>query len=133
MTAFQRKGWDSLSDGYRRRLERGGITEQSYGSGASLSKARGKGQEEQLRKDLADWKERQKQFYGKKQGEINASVRGLTKEQLRAMLKTQAEAEGLFDPRVENAKRPQTPAHRVWEQRDKSLPEWMFYYHGWYA
>ncbi|MGI8309036.1 hypothetical protein [Saccharopolyspora hattusasensis] len=37
----QRKSWNSLSDAYRRRLERGGISRQAYESGASLSKARG--------------------------------------------------------------------------------------------
>ncbi|QUH03825.1 hypothetical protein HUO13_26105 [Saccharopolyspora erythraea] len=37
----QRKSWESLSDAYRRRLERGGISRQAYESGASLSAARG--------------------------------------------------------------------------------------------
>lgn len=36
-----RKDWDSLSDSYRKRLERGGITKTAYDSGASLSAARG--------------------------------------------------------------------------------------------
>ena len=36
-----RKAWGSLSDAYRRRLERGGIDRESYDSGASLAGARG--------------------------------------------------------------------------------------------
>lgn len=36
-----RKTWGALSENYRKRLERGGITKQAYESGASLSSARG--------------------------------------------------------------------------------------------
>ena len=36
-----RKGWDSLSSGYRKRLEKGGISESAYTRGESLAKARG--------------------------------------------------------------------------------------------
>lgn len=36
-----RKGWDSLSDKYRARLERNGVTRSGYESGTSLGKARG--------------------------------------------------------------------------------------------
>lgn len=133
MSRFQRKGWDDLSTGYRKRLERGGITQQSYDSGVSLSKARGKAGEEQLRQDLATWKDKQRIFYGRKPKEIDASVRGLTKDELRALLKIQAEAETLFDPRVKQSDRPKTKAHKVWNRRQKTVPEWMYYYHGYYA
>lgn len=37
------RNWDSLSQAYRSRLERGGITRRDYESGKSLSKARGHG------------------------------------------------------------------------------------------
>ncbi|GAA0411809.1 hypothetical protein [Streptomyces luteireticuli] len=37
----RRKSWDLLSDGYRKRLERGGITRAAYEQGKSLSRARG--------------------------------------------------------------------------------------------
>lgn len=36
-----RKSWGSLSDAYRRRLERGGVSRQDYESGVSLAGARG--------------------------------------------------------------------------------------------
>lgn len=36
-----RKGWDKLSPGYRRRLERNGITRRHYELGGSLVRARG--------------------------------------------------------------------------------------------
>lgn len=42
MASSRRKGWESLSPAYRKRLQRGGITKSSYGKGASLHKARGK-------------------------------------------------------------------------------------------
>lgn len=35
------RNWDSLSDSYRKRLERSGISRSDYQSGASLEKARG--------------------------------------------------------------------------------------------
>lgn len=37
----KRRDWEALSESYRRRLERGGITRSAYESGASLSAARG--------------------------------------------------------------------------------------------
>lgn len=37
----QRREWDSLSDTYRKRLERGGITRRDYERGRNLSAARG--------------------------------------------------------------------------------------------
>lgn len=36
-----RKGWGQLSDAYRKRLERGGITRSAYERGESIKKARG--------------------------------------------------------------------------------------------
>lgn len=38
---MKRKGWESLSPAYRKRLERNGITASAYAQGASLQKARG--------------------------------------------------------------------------------------------
>lgn len=39
-----RKGWEALSPGYRKRLEKGGISKADYAAGRSLSKARGHSQ-----------------------------------------------------------------------------------------
>ena len=39
-----RKGWHQLSDAYRNRLQRGGITQSAYERGESLQKARGHGE-----------------------------------------------------------------------------------------
>ena len=39
-----RKGWNDLSDAYRQRLERGGISQAEYNQGTSLAGARGHGQ-----------------------------------------------------------------------------------------
>lgn len=36
-----RKGWDSLSPGYRMRMEKAGLTRADYESGQSIKKARG--------------------------------------------------------------------------------------------
>lgn len=36
-----RKGWESLSPGYRNRLERGGISREAYERGESIKSARG--------------------------------------------------------------------------------------------
>jgi hypothetical protein len=40
----RRKGWDQLSDNYRRRLERGGIRKSDYEGGIPLDIARGHGE-----------------------------------------------------------------------------------------
>jgi hypothetical protein len=37
----RRKGWDQLSESYKKRLERAGINKKAYTNGASLSDARG--------------------------------------------------------------------------------------------
>lgn len=37
----RRKGWNELSDAYRRRLERSGVSKTDYESGTSLKSARG--------------------------------------------------------------------------------------------
>lgn len=37
----RRKGWDDLSESYRKRLERAGINKKAYTNGSSLSDARG--------------------------------------------------------------------------------------------
>ena len=39
--ASRRKGWEQLTDKYRQRLTRAGVTPQQYASGVSLGKARG--------------------------------------------------------------------------------------------
>jgi hypothetical protein len=39
--ATKRKGWESLSDSYRKRLTRSGISKSEYQSGKSIAKARG--------------------------------------------------------------------------------------------
>jgi predicted ATPase len=133
VSRFQRKGWEQLSVGYRRRLERGGIGKTDYDAGASLDKARGKEKERQLARDLKEWKDKQRVFYGRKPKEIDAAAAALSKDELKAMLAIQAEAEQLYDPRVLQKDRPKTDAHKVWLQRDKSLPEWLYYYHGFYS
>lgn len=37
----RRKGWDELTEGYRSRLVKGGVSKTDYESGASLKRARG--------------------------------------------------------------------------------------------
>lgn len=56
MASSRRKGWDSLSPTYRKRLQRGGITKTSYGKGASLHKARGKKSAEHENKQRKFWR-----------------------------------------------------------------------------
>jgi hypothetical protein len=51
------RNWDSLSDSYRHRLERGGIDRNEYESGASLSVVRGHGlTRDALINDIQDYK-----------------------------------------------------------------------------
>ena len=59
-----RKGWDSLSRDYRRRLERGGITEAKYTRGEGLHKARGHISKAHEQKQQRFWRLADKQLSG---------------------------------------------------------------------
>lgn len=59
-----RKTWSSLSDGYRNRLERNGVTREQYESGASLEKARGHGATPEHPERAESNKEKYKDYLG---------------------------------------------------------------------
>lgn len=67
----KRREWESLTEGYRSRLTRGGITREAYEGGAPLSKARGHAETPEHPKDA--WKPANRERYQKyrsKAGEL---------------------------------------------------------------
>lgn len=73
MASRPRKGWESLSPAYRKRLERGGISAKDYAAGKSLSKARGHGATPEHPTDKIDRK-RFRDYYDKRQDLIKQFV-----------------------------------------------------------
>ena len=68
-----RKGWDSLSDGYRARLQKGGISRSAYERGESLAKARGHERTPE-RPSQPKLKERYPNYFNERQKLINDVV-----------------------------------------------------------
>lgn len=66
-----RKGWDSLSPGYRQRLEKGGISKTAYNRGESLQKARGHAQTPE-RPSQPKQREKFPQYHSERQRLVNA-------------------------------------------------------------
>lgn len=127
---FSRRGWDSLSEKYRRRLERNGITQQQYESGASLTAARGKSNAAAFQAELAAYKLSMKNNYSKTSVQVDRELRGKTREEKLAIIRTQQQAEAAFNPNTLTKNRPKTKAHKIWKMRDEAVVEWMYWYHG---
>jgi hypothetical protein len=125
----RRKGWDNLSDSYRKRLQRSGITKSKYNSGRPLAKARGhtsRARETQIRQ-VDKFIERYQstyEFLSEDYDELREELRRMRPGETKRALEQQREAQKLYDS-GEIIK-----ARRIWEKRDKRLPDWMFYYHG---
>lgn len=128
-----RKSWDQLSDKYRARLTRAGITRESRDQGASLAKARGhtstaaenqRRRERRQERKIGEWSETFAEDYYLGEDFIRAELAGYPRDQVLAGIKNQRKMEALYLA-GEGSK-----ATRVWEMRDKSLPEWMNMYHA---
>jgi hypothetical protein len=131
-----RKGWDALSDAYRRRLQRQGISEQAYTSGQSLHAARGhvSAQQESLRKRIT----RFVTSFGVPEEDDRFNPHGYTIqdeiERLRSMNPQQVQ--DYMDYRRQMTRyweggKPDK-AMTMFKRRDRSLnvPEFMWWYHG---
>lgn len=65
-----RLGWDAISSGYRSRLERGGITRESYEQGATLSGARGHAATPERPEQAARDNERYRDYLGRRDNAV---------------------------------------------------------------
>lgn len=121
-----RKGWDALSDNYRRRLQRKGISKSAYESGSSLHKARGHSQAEEAFRKRAT---RFVHAFGVPDGDPSEEIR-----ELKDMGRVQGQA--YMDYRREMTRLYESgrylEAEAMYKQRDKSLavPDYMWWYHG---
>jgi hypothetical protein len=112
--AFQRKGWANLSPKYRKELARFGIDQSRYQAGAS-------------RRQWLSFERRQEAYYGRDTSEIREELREHDPATVIDAINAQKRMEEYFHAgRMEEAR-------RLWDQRDTSLPEWMFYYHGMFS
>jgi len=131
-----RKGWDALSDTYRRRLERKGITQQAYVSGQSLHQARGhvSASNESLRKRIT----RFVTSFGVPEDNPRYNPQGYTiaDEITRLRVMSPQQAQDYMNYRRQMTRyweRGDTDkAMTMYRRRDRSVnvPEYMWWYHG---
>ena len=121
-----RKGWDNLSDNYRNRLLRGGISETSYNTDVPLHGARGHlspARERFLRETRAFAKE-YAQHSGAPIQEVKRRVQLMGTAKGRAYMEQSRRMSALY------FEGETTRARSLWLLRDTSLPDYMHYYHG---
>jgi hypothetical protein len=130
-----RKSWDELTPKYRERLRRQGITEESHASGASLFHARGHKSSahealQRYRNTVLKWSRQYADTYNYLQrtpADIAAELMQYPKADVLEAINRQREMERLY--RSGKYKR----ASRVYQQRNRDLPDWMNNYHWWFA
>lgn len=128
-----RKPWEQLTPGYRARLERGGIGKAQHESGATLAKARGhktpqaESAQQKQNRGINKWAANYSRFYGRDIDDVKDVIDEYGKSEVWKGIQLQTKAQELYDQGRLNE------ARRVWETRDQSLPDWMFYYHGYFS
>lgn len=124
-----RKGWDLLSDAYRDRLARAGITEQDYNAGVPLHGARG--HVSAATESFA----RQSRTFAAEYSKYTPA----TRERVLSYVRSMGRAKGVayMQEAREMARRYSIgevrEASQMWLARNKNYPDWMYYYHGVFA
>lgn len=133
-----RKGWDSLSEGYRRRLERAGITRSAYDSGSALQQARGHTSRadesfaSRVRRFVESYPTPERLSLRQTEFPIPLADRETQLARLRAMGPVKAQ-EYMDQRRRMNAlymSGRYEEAKTLYLHRDKSVPDGMWWYHG---
>ncbi len=142
-----RKGWENLSDSYRARLIRGGVSKSAYESGASLYKARGKhskGHERFL--DRTNTFAKQRATKSKKPlVELRKEARTHTSKEHQRYLNWTSQARLSEDQKMQRRlanpwwqkinqawqERDESKVADLWANRPRSLPKYMNFYHMW--
>lgn len=124
-----RKGWDALSDAYRDRLVRGGISQSDYESGTPLHRARGhlSARLESFASQTSRFSKRYTEHFPERQNQVMHYIRHMGVSDGRSYMRDVREMVRLYE-------RGDTEAARaLWDQRDQSLPDYMYFYHGVFA
>lgn len=128
----RRKRWEDLTPGYRRRLERRGITPEKHAGGTSLYSARGHAAREEYLRHLAegryrqrvrDWADKQAELYYRDADETYDYMLTLDPAFVEHIIETQTQAENRY--MNQGIRTPE-----FWESREQGYPEWLYYYHG---
>ena len=134
----RRKNWESLSDTYRKRLQRSGIGKTEYESGRSLARARGHTSEQAENRRrrqyrfIERWVRRYIENYGRIADVDEDEIRDIIQQRIDeegldttvAELKEQEDLENLYDAGLIEQ------AQTGWKSREQVWPDWMYYYHG---
>ena len=126
-----RKGWEALSDSYRDRLTKGGVTRERYESGDSLAKARGhqstayERAQSKAYRDINRWVDRFAKTYGRDPDDVREALTAHGRAEAENVIRYQSTMEKAFD-------RGQTERASAMYKAPPSAayPDWMFYYHG---
>lgn len=118
-----RKSWDQLSENYRKRLIRKGITPQQHAAGVSLKKARGHDEKTKLN----DWVTSFAQFYGREPGDVWEAIREYGFDRVYKASRLQIKMQDAYHAGQLHK------AHQLWLTRDTGLPNWMNFYHGYFS
>lgn len=129
----KRKSWNGLSDSYRNSLQKAGIGPKEHANGAGLHKARRHKSKEheaeqvKTRRNVSHWITEYAAVYGRDEDDVIEALASFPKAKVWTAIQNQTKAQQLYhDGRV-------SEAHEIWEHRDRSLPEWMHYYHGYFS
>lgn len=127
----QRKTWEQLSDPYRRRLERAGITPERHATGEKLHHARGhisaqkESADKAYRRDRARFVAKLVDIYGRDEDEVLEALEDRSRAEIEEMIERQTRAERAYDQGRKGE------ATGIWEARTQGLfDEWIYYYHG---
>ncbi len=129
-----RKGWDVLSDSYRDRLIRGGISKSDYDAGQPLHGARG-----HLSAGKESWMKQSSRFAKEIVWHSGGKDSHLTEDRVKRDIRSLGRQRGsshIADQRrmIRLYERGDTEAARaLWERRNTSLPDYMYFYHGVFA
>lgn len=124
----RRKAWDDLSPGYRRRLEKAGVTKEAHASGSGLHKARGHGSKskESFNRRRNRWMAKMSDATSRDVVDIEEEMDHLSTVEQEKLMRHQERAEELYR------------MHRLTEATDAfqdylndlGLPWWMIAYRG---
>lgn len=130
----RRKSWDELTPDYRARLERKGVNRAKHESGkGSHAKARGHKSRPHERKQSREYREVNSWIadyagmYGKDPDDVREALAEFPKTQVVAGIHHQLKMQELYHSgRFKQAR-------ALWDKRDRSLPDWMNFYHGYFS
>lgn len=122
----KRKGWDNLSDKVRDRYVRAGISKAGYDAGEQLHGARGHGStgREKWHADSRAFAKSYTEYTKSNERRVLDYLRSLGSGKGRQFMARTEQMNRLYQEGQGEQ------AHLMWLGRDKSIPDFMHYYHG---